>query len=43
MSTKNLQYLSVYQALADVAAFSDYLQTLYPEKTLSFFTFGECV
>lgn len=42
MSTKSYsQYFSVNQALADVAAFSDYLQEeLYPERKLEFFTFG---
>lgn len=39
MSTENLQYLTVDQALADVAAFSDFLQEQY-RQPLTFFTFG---
>lgn len=39
METENLKYLTVDQALADVAAFSDFLQSQY-QQPLTFFTFG---
>lgn len=42
IETDNYQYLTVEQALADVAAFSDHLRALYMDNPapLRFFTFG---
>jgi hypothetical protein len=40
MSTENLQYLTVEQALADVAAFSRFLRSELSLPNLRFFTFG---